>query len=445
MAERNPPSWLQGGSHTAENDRNLTGVLIASGGILAAGDMVVAAPGGTMTVTVAAGAALIKGSRAFQGTYHAINDASVTKTIAAADPSNPRYDRIVAEIKDAAYSGATNAFQINVVQGTPAVTPLEPTIPADSIELARVLVGAGVTTINAGNILDRRVLAVGSSSLFAPASGSPVYAGQCIVDTFTAGGTWTKRTGLKSVHVLIVGSGAGGGSGARNSAATHTGGNGGNGGNATSLALPAALLGATETVAIGAGGAGGAAQTVDTTAGVAGSTGNQSQFGPWTSGALATGGNGGAVSANNTTAQVVATLSNTTPAAGSPGAQTNAGTPIGTTASQIGAGGGGAGGYISAANAATAPSNGSGSGGSTFGVGGGAAGSSSAGSPGTQGKAGPGGGGGGGSANVAGAGFVGGAGAFGGGGGGGGASLNGTSSGAGGAGGDGIVVVYNFF
>lgn len=166
MAERTPPIWLQGGSHSAENMRNLTALLLSTSGIIAATDMAVTAPGGTMTVSVAAGDVLLKGSRSRQGVYHLINDAPVSKTIAASDPTNPRYDRIVAEVRDAAYSGAINDWRLSVVQGVAAAVPAEPAIPADSIELARVTVGAGVTTISGANILDRRALAVGSSSLF---------------------------------------------------------------------------------------------------------------------------------------------------------------------------------------------------------------------------------------------------------------------------------------
>jgi hypothetical protein len=166
VAERTPPIFLQGGSHSAENARNQFGLLVASGGIVAATDMAVTAPGGTMTVSVAAGDVLLKGSRTRQGVYHCINDAAVSKTIAASDPTNPRYDRIVAEVRDAAYAGAFNDWRISVVQGVAAASPAEPAIPADSIELARITVGAAVTSISGANILDRRALAVGSSSLF---------------------------------------------------------------------------------------------------------------------------------------------------------------------------------------------------------------------------------------------------------------------------------------
>ncbi len=174
MAERNPPSFLQAGSHTGENTRNALAALIAAGGVVAGGDMAVTAPGGTMTVSVAAGAGWVLGSRSYQGVYHVVNDAVKSVTIAASDPTNARYDRIVAEVKDAAYSGATNAFQINVYAGTPSGSPVEPAIPADAFELARITVPAAATTINSGNILDRRLRATSRGQVFQAGLASDV-------------------------------------------------------------------------------------------------------------------------------------------------------------------------------------------------------------------------------------------------------------------------------
>ena len=56
MALRTPPSWLQNGSHTAENDRlTTTGSLWGASGVIRSADLAVTAPGGTMTVSVASG------------------------------------------------------------------------------------------------------------------------------------------------------------------------------------------------------------------------------------------------------------------------------------------------------------------------------------------------------------------------------------------------------
>ena len=168
MAELTPPVFLQAGGESAQTSRLAIGAGIFASGVLNAADLLVTAPGGTMAVSVAAGQGWVVGSRASQGAYHVVNDAPKTVTIAASDPTNPRYDRIVANINDAAYSGALNSFVITVVQGAASSSPVEPAIPADSFELARISVGAAVTTIASGNILDRRQRALQRGAVYAP-------------------------------------------------------------------------------------------------------------------------------------------------------------------------------------------------------------------------------------------------------------------------------------
>jgi hypothetical protein len=161
MALRTPPSWLQNGSHTAENDRlTTTGSLWGASGVIRSADLAVTAPGGTMTVSVASGWAAILGTyQTNMGTYMAYNDAAATATITTADPSNPRIDLVCITVSDAAYSGSLNQVAINVVAGTPAGSPTVPSTPTNSIALARVAVAAGATSITSGNITDVRVRA----------------------------------------------------------------------------------------------------------------------------------------------------------------------------------------------------------------------------------------------------------------------------------------------
>ena len=161
MALRTPPSWLQNGSHTAENDRlTTTGSLWGASGVIRSADLAVTAPGGTMTVSVASGWAAILGTyQTNMGTYMAYNDAAATATITTADPSNPRIDLVCITVSDAAYSGSLNQVAINVVAGTPAGSPTVPSTPTNSIALAQVAVAAGATSITSGNITDVRVRA----------------------------------------------------------------------------------------------------------------------------------------------------------------------------------------------------------------------------------------------------------------------------------------------
>ena len=164
MAVQSPCVFIQAGSHPAEDVRRaLYAQLGLRGGIIQAGDLAVTQNGTpNMTVNVATGQVVVPGTEGtYQGAYICENRGSLSVTIAAADATNPRYDLIVARVRDAAYSGATNTFAIEAVTGTPAASPAEPTIPANSWVLARVEVVALDTTITTSNIVDRRTTGTG--------------------------------------------------------------------------------------------------------------------------------------------------------------------------------------------------------------------------------------------------------------------------------------------
>lgn len=158
MTLRTPPSWLQNGSHPAENDRLSVQALYTTTGIIGSSSLAVApnSPAG-MSVLVATGwCAIVGTTQANMGTYTVFNDAVDTLTVTTADPTNPRIDRVVVTVRDAYYSGAFNDVIFQVVAGTPAGSPVAPAIPANSISLATIAVAAGATQINSGNITDTR-------------------------------------------------------------------------------------------------------------------------------------------------------------------------------------------------------------------------------------------------------------------------------------------------
>ncbi|NDB57247.1 hypothetical protein EB001_02175 [bacterium] len=160
MAIRTPPSWLQNGSHPAENDRLGTQALWATTGIINSSSLAVTqnAPAG-LSVLVASGWAAIVGTiQANMGTYTIYNDATTVLSITTANPTNPRIDLVCATVRDAYYTGAFNDVILQVVAGTPAGSPVAPSLPANSISLATVAVGAGATSITNANITDTRVL-----------------------------------------------------------------------------------------------------------------------------------------------------------------------------------------------------------------------------------------------------------------------------------------------
>lgn len=224
MAVVNPPLALQnaGNVHTAEILRNAFNVLTAGtlgsnslktrGGVQhQQGFGLAVSQNGSpnMSVNVASGNAMIAGSEdSNQGCYHVQNDATLNVSIAAADPSLPRIDLIVFKVQDSFYSGVTNTSSIVAVTGTPNASPSAPAAPANSITLARVAVGAAVTSIVNANITDTRFFLVATggiiicSSTSRPAFSDVTQTGQFIFETDTqlvrswdgASSSWIQRT-----------------------------------------------------------------------------------------------------------------------------------------------------------------------------------------------------------------------------------------------------------
>lgn len=272
------------------------------------------------------------------------------------------------------------------------------------------------------------------------------------IQTFSAGGTWTKPTGATVVHYVLIAGGGGGGSG-RNGPTTgveiFAGAGGGAGGRVVGF-VPAALLGATVAITVGAGGAGGAAVGASDTAGNNGGSGGFSYIPGFAS---ATGGEGGlgggqatrtgppgsqpslpgfSRSSNifdNNAAQVL-------PGAGGPGT-TGGGLRNYGSGAELGPGGGGGGGGRTSAGVTGSPGYGGDA--HNFGINGAAGGGAASAAPTNSGVGG--GGGGGGTYGSS----AGGAGGFpGGGGGGGGGGLNGFGSTAGGNGAGGFAILYTY-
>ena len=169
MALRTPPSWLQNGSHPAENDRLTTKAIWQTTGIVNPTDLQITQNGGgNMSVNVSSGwAAIVGTTQTNMGTYMAYNDASTNLTITTASSSNPRIDLVVITINDAYYTGSLNNVSFQVIAGTPAASPTVPATPANSLALGQITVGTSVTSILAANITNYGVLA---TSPFMPKS-----------------------------------------------------------------------------------------------------------------------------------------------------------------------------------------------------------------------------------------------------------------------------------
>ena len=159
MALRTPPSWLQNGSHPAENDRLTMQAIIATSGIINTSSLAVTQAGTpAMAVQVASGWGAVVGDYTTNmGVYQFYNDAATQLTVTTSNPSNPRIDRVVVTILDAYYTGSSNTVTFQVIAGTPAGSPVAPSVPQNSISLATIAVAAGATSITNANITDTRV------------------------------------------------------------------------------------------------------------------------------------------------------------------------------------------------------------------------------------------------------------------------------------------------
>lgn len=174
------PWSIQGQSHPAEVARNHTAAIL--GAPVAAFTNAVAATSangahgvmdglnvvqnGTpnMSVNVAAGRAFIRSGNASSiaaGVYAVMNDATVNVAISPSDPTNPRIDLVVIQVRDTNYGEAANDVRLTVVTGTPAAVPSAPALTSypNALVLAEVAVAAAATTIVNANITDRRTYA----------------------------------------------------------------------------------------------------------------------------------------------------------------------------------------------------------------------------------------------------------------------------------------------
>jgi hypothetical protein len=130
-----------------------TAVQVPGGVYPGMGAMGVSAASG-LAVQVNAGYCCVPNPTAGQGGYIFGVLTAQTLTLAAADPSNPRIDLIVARVYD---TGTSAGYcDIEVVTGTPAASPTSPSVPSAAIPLATVQVPAGAVALASGAVADQR-------------------------------------------------------------------------------------------------------------------------------------------------------------------------------------------------------------------------------------------------------------------------------------------------
>lgn len=159
------PLFQQANTYDAGRLRQFTAEVFDVEGVIrpAAGALLVAprAAGANMSVDVSAGACVVAGDdEANQGSYYCLSTAVENRPIGAAPGADSRIDLVVARVRDASVTGGVSSdWEIEVIPGAVAVSPVEPALPASAIRLGAVLVAAGTVSIDAAKITDRRAAA----------------------------------------------------------------------------------------------------------------------------------------------------------------------------------------------------------------------------------------------------------------------------------------------
>lgn len=144
-------AWLTGASPSGS-----TGIAARPGVRYGTGDPLKISASSGMTLAVNAGIAWVQGTAAANaGMYTGCLDTAGTVTLATSDPTNPRIDNIIVQVTDNGNNTSTTV--VTPQTGTPAASPVAPTLPANSLLLAQVAVAANTSSIVAGNITDKRV------------------------------------------------------------------------------------------------------------------------------------------------------------------------------------------------------------------------------------------------------------------------------------------------
>lgn len=125
-------------------------------------------------------------------------------TVTAADPTNPRIDTVVLELDETADDKAFGKFVAKVVAGTPAVSPVAPTLTQVDggvwqFALADLAVAANAASFTAGNLGDRR-----TAISLAP-TVAPTITGTATFEDVIASGDVTATTTLYGLGNTFLG------------------------------------------------------------------------------------------------------------------------------------------------------------------------------------------------------------------------------------------------
>lgn len=155
------PVWLQAGTYSARQDRQLIDAIFTEGVFDKAtgGLAVTQKAGGTDdSVDVAAGVAVITGDdESNQGKYFVRNTATENVVFNPPPGSDERIDLLVLRVRDETAGGPIGDDALfAVIEGTVAGSAVAPSVPDTAIALAQVLRTAGDTSITNAMITDVR-------------------------------------------------------------------------------------------------------------------------------------------------------------------------------------------------------------------------------------------------------------------------------------------------
>jgi hypothetical protein len=185
MAPVSPPVYLQMAALPASTDRLvLAAMMRGNAGSPVAGILPYGSDGGTsLTVTatspadnkVTVPAAVYVIPDALGGVYLGVNNAPFQLTVPPAHATLDRKDVVVARVYDSENGGGSDEFTIEMVTGTPGVSPTAPAVPSRAYALAELFVNnGGSTVITASNITLRLApTALRGSVVAAPAARRP--------------------------------------------------------------------------------------------------------------------------------------------------------------------------------------------------------------------------------------------------------------------------------
>lgn len=114
------PNWMQENCYSAQIDRLMLANVVCGDGVadVVGGSLLVTTGGSGLNVSVAQGGAWVEGDDDDRGMYSVYNDAAVTVTVGAADPTNPRIDQIIARVYDSTYGEGADEWVLEVLAGT---------------------------------------------------------------------------------------------------------------------------------------------------------------------------------------------------------------------------------------------------------------------------------------------------------------------------------------